>query len=468
VVSACFMWAHWTPLWSTHSVTKRWERCASLERGRGAQRLRVSGSRSAGSFRLVLTAENSASGASTLPERSSEGVSGRGGSNEYQFRFPIELLCASPDCCNRQLFTDAHSGVVFVERLEFMRQRSVLDAKSVSLLRQWYDSYEKAAMAAATDGALVAYGCGSAESEEVSNWCSQNFSTLFDILLYELRHPFQFGPYHKAVRGPEFNYTAFGNMFSRPLCNLRRSFMDQGSKTTFRRITEQLAAGDNVCLMGNHQSEADPFAIYHMFRHYFGESGAELAERTLYMAGDRVRDDPLAAPFSVGRSMLTVYSKKHILDEPDRRSEKQSHNRKTLQEMERLFAAGGQCVWFAPSGGRDRRAPDTGRVECAPFDPDAIELFRLSADRAGRPCHYYPMAIGTFHMLPPPDRVEKEKGEQRIVSYAPLWMSVMPEIDLDSAVGASLSKAEKRQARATWLYDLVVSKYKEIGAYDAQ
>ncbi|KAK4533146.1 hypothetical protein CCYA_CCYA15G4003 [Cyanidiococcus yangmingshanensis] len=451
------MWVTWTPFWATSAVADA--TCGGVCFQYRRRWSTVQCRRRPSLFGLKLSADSSVSGAGALAERSTGGAG---------FRFPIEKLCTTPSCCNRELFSGAHPGMAFVERLELVRQRSLLDAKSGELLRQWYDSYERAAMAAAADGALLPYGCCSAEAGDVSHWCSQNFSTLFDILMYEYKHPFQFAPYHKAVNGPEFNYTAFGNRFSRPLCNLRRSCMDAVSGSVFGRILEQLSAGDNVCLLGNHQSEADPFAIYHMFRHYFGDAGAELAERILYMAGDRVREDPLAAPFSVGRSMLTVYSKKHIQDEPDRRSEKQAHNRKTLREMERLFGAGGQCVWFAPSGGRDRRAPSTGRVECAPFDPDAIELFRMSAERAGRPCHYYPMAIGTFHMLPPPDRVEKEKGEERIVSYAPLWMSVMPEVDLDSGVDSALNKAEKRQARAEWLYRLVVSKYKGIGAYDAQ
>eukprot|EP00166_Cyanidium_caldarium_P005442 ctg_6617.g656 len=39
------------------------------------------------------------------------------------------------------------------------------------------------------------------------------------------------------------------------------------------------------------------------------------------------------------------------------------------------------------------------------------------------------MAIGTFVMMPPPDAVERDKGESRVVRYAPLWMSLMPELD---------------------------------------
>lgn len=344
-----------------------------------------------------------------------------------------------------------------------------MDASSAHVLRQWYASYEKAARKAALDGALEEYGCASATNDDVSRWCTEHFLTLFDILMHQKKHPFQFAPYHRAVRGPPFDFTSFGNLFSRPLCDVSHAWMDPESKIVFEGILELLAAGDNVCLMGNHQSEADPFAIYHMFRHFYGPRGAALAEEMVFMAGDRVRDDPLAAPFSMGRSMLTVFSKKHMDDEPDRRTAKQMHNRKALREMERLFAEGSQCVWFAPSGGRDRRSTVSGKVECAEFDPDAIEMFRLSAGRASRPCHYYPMAIGTFRMLPPPGQVEKSMGELRVASYAPLWISIMPEIDWDRAVSdASMNRAEQRRARSDAVFDQVVRKYKDIGAYDAQ
>lgn len=33
-------------------------------------------------------------------------------------------------------------------------------------------------------------------------------------------------------------------------------------------------------------------------------------------------------------------------------------------------------MWFAPSGGRDRRSADTGKVELSPFDANSIEMMR--------------------------------------------------------------------------------------------
>jgi glycerol-3-phosphate O-acyltransferase len=39
------------------------------------------------------------------------------------------------------------------------------------------------------------------------------------------------------------------------------------------------------------------------------------------------------------------------------REEKQKMNRKTLVEMSKAFKKGGNVVWIAPSGGRDRYGP---------------------------------------------------------------------------------------------------------------
>ena len=43
---------------------------------------------------------------------------------------------------------------------------------------------------------------------------------------------------------------------------------------------------------------------------------------------------------------------------------KMGHNQKTMKTLGMQFAKGGTCMWFAPSGGRDRRSADTDKV-CA-------------------------------------------------------------------------------------------------------
>jgi glycerol-3-phosphate O-acyltransferase len=186
------------------------------------------------------------------------------------------------------------------------------------------------------------------------------------------------------------------------------------------------------------------------------------------MAGDRVREDPVVAPFSVGRNLLTVYSKKHINDVPALRGEKLKHNRRTIASTVSLFKAGGATLWFAPSGGRDRRSPVSGAVEVSPFDADAVDVMRMSAKKAGTPTHFYPMSLITHDMLPPPETVGgAEVGERRTCSYTPVHMAVGEEVgwkcDAILAASKGLDKVGRRKVRAQYIEDRVREGYAAIG-----
>jgi len=54
-----------------------------------------------------------------------------------------------------------------------------------------------------------------------------------------------------------------------------------------------------------------------------------------YVAGDRVVSDPLCKPFSMGRNLFCVHSKKHMNDDPALRDEKTKTNRQTLVSLSR-------------------------------------------------------------------------------------------------------------------------------------
>ena len=43
----------------------------------------------------------------------------------------------------------------------------------------------------------------------------------------------------------------------------------------------------------------------------------DLATDVIYVAGDRVVTDPLCKPFSMGRNLFCVHSKKHMGDDPE-------------------------------------------------------------------------------------------------------------------------------------------------------
>ena len=86
---------------------------------------------------------------------------------------------------------------------------------------------------------------------------------------------------------------------------------------------------------------------------------------SVFVAGDRVTTDMLAVPFSMGRNLLCIFSKKHVDNPPELKSQKQKHNRRVMKQMGQMFAEGGNLIWVAPSGGRDR-ANEAGEYQARP------------------------------------------------------------------------------------------------------
>jgi glycerol-3-phosphate O-acyltransferase len=254
----------------------------------------------------------------------------------------------------------------------------------------------------------------------------------------QLASPFQFEPYHRKITEP-FDYYTFGVDFFRPLIDKAASTLT--GRDALERISAQLAAGDNVIFLANHQSEADPQAISVMLEDAFDAIGRDM----IFVAGERVITDPLTAPFSKGRNLLCIFSKRHIDHPPEQKAAKTHHNRKTMEGMAALLSEGGHCIYVAPSGGRDRRDA-SGRITPAPFDPQNVEMFYLMAQRAGHPTHFYPMALNTYDILPPPETVQVELGEPRTMTYSPVHLAVGAEIDM--ARFDALDRAERRVARA--------------------
>ena len=89
-------------------------------------------------------------------------------------------------------------------------------------------------------------------------------------------------------------------------------------------------------------------------------------------------------------------------------------------------------IYVAPSGGRDR-CNAKGEVEVAPFDPQSIELFALIAQKAGVATHFYPLALSTYHVLPPPHSVNMELGEARLAQCTPVHLYFGDEVDIPCA-----------------------------------
>lgn len=276
-----------------------------------------------------------------------------------------------------------------------------------------------------------------------------------DRLEEQLESPFTFEPYHQQITEP-FDYYAYGVEFLRPLVDKPRSSVI--GTAHLDRAAAQLAAGENVIFLANHQTEGDPQAISLLLEDGYPAIGKEM----IFVAGERVTTDPLAVPFSMGRNLLCIYSKRYIDHPPELKTAKQLHNKKTMERMSELLAEGGKCVYVAPSGGRDR-ANAQGIVEVARFDPQSVEMFYLMASRSGRVSHFYPMALATYDFLPPPETIQTELGEQRKIKRTGIHLGVGAEIDMERFPGSDLEdRHERRAARAQYIWERVCEDYARL------
>ncbi len=278
------------------------------------------------------------------------------------------------------------------------------------------------------------------------------FRTYLSLVKQQIASPFQFESYHEQVRSP-FDYYAFGLDFIRPLVDKENSTVL--GQDHLKEILSIIEKGYNVVLFANHQIEADPLAISLLLE----DLAPKLAEQMIFVAGERVLTDPLAVPFSMGRNLLCIYSKRYIDNPPEEKHTKQLHNKHTMDRMRELLKKGGKCIYVAPSGGRDR--PNIhGEIEVAPFDQRSIEMFYLMARRAKTPTHFFPLALATYYILPPPKAIQIELGEKRMTQHGAIHLAVGQEIDMKDYPGSTLpSRQEQRKARAKYICNLVKADY---------
>ena len=282
----------------------------------------------------------------------------------------------------------------------------------------------------------------------------KNISMVYKLILEEAASPTTFEPYHQRITEP-FDYYQFGLDFFRPLIQFDKSHVF--GKATLHKILEQLKRGENAILFANHQTEPDPQIISLLLE----KEHPRFAEEMIFVAGHRVVTDPFAIPFSKGRNLLCIYSKRYIEHPPELKEEKTRHNRRTLERLKLLLQEGGKCVYVAPSGGRDRKQAD-GTIALAPFDPPSLELFRLMAKDTKT--HFYPFAMDTYALFPPPETVQTELGESRTADAVPVSISFGAEIDMDHFPHAPVDKHQKREARASYLWNLVNDLYNQMKA----
>lgn len=323
---------------------------------------------------------------------------------------------------------------MFLDRLTNLVQKGALPEKNARIMQGFYEDYKNAT---------------GKSDEELEAW----FTSFLRLIAEQITSPYQFEPYHKAIRTP-FDYWEFGLQLARPL-------FAEGSSVrghdVLKKCEEYLAKKENVILLSNHQTEMDPQIMGCLLEKDY----PLLVENLIFVAGQKVITDPVAIPFSMGCNLLCIYSRRYIDIDPETKSQKQEHNSKTMRRMSELLQEGGKCIYVAPSGGRDRRG-STGRPEVAAFDPDSVEMFRLMALKSGKPCHFIPFALMTYDMLPPPETVEIEIGEKRPIQKSKAHLYFGPECFLEELGEGASCKHERRAKIAAAVCKKVAEQYQHL------
>lgn len=326
---------------------------------------------------------------------------------------------------------------LFLQTLDQYARNGTIPAKYTEILRHFYAGYAEA---------IEAHGILISQYKDL-------FETYAHLIKDQCIEPYPFEPFHKAVRAP-FDYYVFGQEMFKPLVDMQRSSVH--GLDHLKDIVDSLNRGENAIFLANHQTEGDPQAISILLE----DSFPTFAEQMIFVAGERVITDPLAAPISMGRNLLCIYSKRYIDFPPENKLKKQLHNKRTMELMSELLSEGGKAIYVAPSGGRDRR-DENGNIAVAPFDPQSIEMFYLMASRAGHPTHFYPLVLKTYELLPPPENIQVELGEARLTKRAGIHLAFGPRFDMEQFPGSTISnKHERRQARAQFIWQTVDKIYR--------
>lgn len=327
----------------------------------------------------------------------------------------------------------------YLSKLEYYSKNGKLPQKYMQILHNFYLSYSEAI---------------ERNGDNIKTYESLLLQYL-DLVIEQLKNPFLFESFHKRIKTP-FDYHAFGLEIFRPLILFNESKVHRINYVN--QIEAFLAKGENVILLANHQIEPDPQVINLLLE----KTHSKLAEEMIFVAGHRVITDPLAIPLSMGCNLLCIFSKKYLETIPEHKEEKLLHNQRTMKKMSQLLSEGGKCIYVAPSGGRDR-PNEKGKIDVAHFDPQSIEMFWLMAQKAERPTHFFPLALATYHLLPPPHSIEKDVGEHRHASCTPVHLAFNEEIDMENFPGSeNLDKKAKRKARCQYIWEIVQKDYKSL------
>mmetsp|Transcript_14639 Transcript_14639/g.42856 ORF Transcript_14639/g.42856 Transcript_14639/m.42856 type:complete len:530 (-) Transcript_14639:468-2057(-) len=341
----------------------------------------------------------------------------------------------SPLLAGIQFINPAFEGVdseaKFIGLLEKMGASGKCPEKLLPLWKDFFNNYK---------GAII----GSNQKGANERLVAQVQASIADVVLNQFKDSYTFPAFHKRILEP-YNYYAFGQRYVGSLTDFDNSVLGQPER--WDQIDKWLQEGENVILLANHQTEADPGVFAYMLE----ASHPTMATDVVYVAGDRVVTDALCKPFSMGRNLFCVHSKKHLDDIPELKAYKMETNRKTLVAMSRRLNEGGALLWIAPSGGRDR-PKENGKWSPDMFDAPAVELMRNIGNRAKKPTHLVPMAMFSYPMMPPPPKAEKDVGERRLTAFTPVGISACEELNVKAIVGGITDKdeAQVKLAKAAW------------------
>ncbi len=272
------------------------------------------------------------------------------------------------------------------------------------------------------------------------------FLNYLDLLEKTFASPHPFEIFHEAIRE---NYRLGLQIFA-PLMDVENCLVL--GKENLKMIQQWMDKKENVILLSNHQTEADPQVMSLLLEAHF----PKLAEEMICVAGHRVTTDPLSIPFSMGRNLLCIYSKRHMDHPPEMRAQKQAHNMKAMKRLSALLSEGGKCVWIAPSGGRDRG----GQV--AALDPAAVELLYVKGHKSPVKTHLIPMAIRSADLLPPPDTLKKDLGEARSPKKCGCAISFGAPLPSYTGESSREAREQARLQRAALVQEQINKNYEAI------
>ena len=104
-------------------------------------------------------------------------------------------------------------------------------------------------------GFLNDYKQSNIDANESQLQYKSNLLTFLKSILESYQNPYPFKPFHQAIREP-FDYYTWGNNFLKPLIIKEQSKLE--GSNNFEDLQQRLNKGENVVILSNHQTEADP------------------------------------------------------------------------------------------------------------------------------------------------------------------------------------------------------------------